>query len=103
MDEPKELVSDIERVVFKVAEEHDKFIFSILSRYCGESAGLEVDKGQLITAVLKQRAQKPEYVAGRVICPACGSMADAGKFDGRDFENHYCAKCGQKIDFKGET
>ena len=105
MSEPNELVSVFETLIYKAREEYDKFVFSIISPFCIATmqTETEISKEKLADALLKQKPRKPARDAWRHICPVCGSTLYAGKFDGRDFENHYCAKCGQKIDFKGET
>lgn len=94
------------RITTRAVETAEEFIFQTIAPFCDQITEQRISKAELTAALMKQRAQKPVYDAPifeavRKCCPTCGRPVDAGKYNGKEFENHYCAHCGQKIDFEG--
>lgn len=90
----------------RAVENTENFIFRTIAPYCERATETKISKAELTDALMKQKARKPIYDAPileavRAYCPTCGRPVDAGKYNGKEFENNYCAHCGQKIDFEG--
>lgn len=81
------------KMVVKVSEEYDKFVFETIKPYCEKRMRLEISKNELIEAIQKQRPVKPTWQNGKAYCGACGKRIP-GKI-----KAHYCHKCGQKEDW----
>ena len=95
-------IDNITSMIFTQAiEEYDKFVFETISPFCSRVTRSEISKDELTTALLKEKPAKPvpDGWHGRDLCPMCGAQIFRGNFNGREFENHYCAKCGQRLDF----
>lgn len=89
------------KVTMTARETAEAFIFETVYPFCVKTTETTVKKSELAEALLRQKPRKPIADEFRDICPVCGATLLRGKYTGRDFENHYCAKCGQKIDFMG--
>ena len=85
----------------RAIEETDEFIFRTISPFCERITEMRISKAELTAALMKQKARKPIREQWRSACPVCRATLFAGEFDGKEFENHYCPRCGQKIDFEG--
>ena len=88
-------------ITTRAIEDADNFIFRTISPFCNRIADMEISKNELAAALTKQRALKPIREQWRSVCPVCRGTLFAGNFDGKEFENHYCPRCGQKVDFEG--
>lgn len=91
------------RIFTQAIEEYDKFVFETISPFCSRVARSEISKDELTTALLKDKPAKPVPAGWRDLCPMCGAQIFRGNFNGREFENHYCAKCGQRLDFTADN
>ena len=87
------------RVITTAREEQSDFIFRIISPFCSRIIEHEISKEELTFALTKQNPMKPVPDGFRELCPSCGASVLHGHFNGREFENKYCARCGQRIDF----
>ena len=91
------------KIFTQAVEEYDKFVFETISPFCSRVARSEISKDELTTALLKEKPAKPVPDGWRDLCPMCGAQIFRGNFNGREFENHYCAKCGQRLDFTADN
>lgn len=98
-NEKPEITSIVEKMVFQIAEEQDRFIFKTISPYCSRIVQHEISKNEITRALLKEKGRKPVHEGWRELCPVCGAQIFRGNYNGREFENNYCAKCGQRMDF----
>lgn len=85
----------------RAVEDAENFIFRTIAPYCERIMETKISKAELTDALMKQRERKPIREPWRSVCPVCRGTLFAGNFDGKEFENHYCPRCGQKIDFIG--
>lgn len=85
----------------RAVEETDNFVFRTIAPYCERITETKISKAELTDALMKQKARKPIREPWRSVCPVCRGTLFAGNYDGKSFENHYCPRCGQKIDFEG--
>lgn len=85
----------------RAVEDTENFIFQTIAPYCERITETIISKAELTDALMKQKAREPIVGQWRSICPVCGATLFAGNYNGKEFENHYCARCGQKIDFEG--
>ena len=96
-----EILDFTTKITTRAVEETDNFIFRTILPYCEQITEMEISKAELSAALMKQRERKPIREPWRSVCPVCRGTLFAGNYDGKEFENHYCPRCGQKIDFEG--
>ena len=102
-NEMPEITSNVEKMIFQIAEEQDRFIFKTISPYCSRIVQHEISKNEITRALMKEKARKPVPDGWRELCPVCGAQIFRGNYNGREFENNYCAKCGQRLDFAADA